>query len=164
MINLDLLSLSKGIIVKDNGAVHINGGTIVIDIDSLEKWELLKEKFDDNNVFEFIIIDGFYTGQFNDILIRVMINNGDDNNAHAFELIKVGGCEKIDAELNYKERSLSAIFTLDESECGDSNGSKGVKWWLIVIITCSILIVLLIIFILLVTFNEKVRSHVLPYH
>lgn len=150
------LSVLHGLIIEGKGLAIINGGSIVLDFGSEDVQNAIDTLKKNNNKLEIFIIEGEYEGRFNGIKINV---NSNSMNTDILEPVKIGDCEKLGAELTYKDKSISALFTLDDSGCG-----SGVKWWVIVITVCSILIVFVVIFIVLVMFHPKVKSFFLPYH
>lgn len=137
-IKLNILS-DKGFNVVDDGLIRINGGVIAFELTQ----EMIKEimsKLDENNIYQFTVISGAYSGTFDDIEIKK-----DESS-----------CEEISGELNYESPTmLTATFKVDKC--------PKLKWWIILIICLGAVIVVATTLILIIMFNKSCRSRFLPY-
>lgn len=130
--------------VGENGKIFIEEGTITLDVESEEKFELLMNNIKSNSSYEIIIIEGSFEGYFKNV------------NFQAPDTID--NCEMIIGSMKEYNERLSMVFSIDDSGC-----SKGVKWWVILLICEGVVFLVLIIGIILTYTVKPIRDYVLPF-
>lgn len=153
-----ILTDEYGFVNEKDEPIKITGGKVIFDYSkNPEKFYEHLDRIKDGT-FEFILVNGSYTGSFDEIEIIPP----DDYRS----------CKKFISQQKKEPLKYSAILTINSDQCEPepseldrkkTNGSN-LAWWIILLIVVAIVIILSVLLTILVISKRSLRQLFLPYH